>query len=226
MKKGLRYLYWVLTVLPLAATSLLMNVLPDKIPAHYNALGQVTRWGGKWETLILPLCILGIGLLMEGMAHLASLQERLSKNDARLLRIIGLGLLAVLNVECGYFLYTAMQGVTDLTTLSLDLSQLLMVLLGVILIAVGNYMPKTRRGSLVGLRTRASMQSDAVWKKCQHFGGVSLMLSGVAVLVCSGVLKGELCALASVVAILLPLPVNLWYASKTARAERKANGGV
>ncbi|WP_397539153.1 DUF1648 domain-containing protein [Rummeliibacillus pycnus] len=32
------------------------NVLPDKVPAHYNALGEVNRYGSKWELLILP-CI-------------------------------------------------------------------------------------------------------------------------------------------------------------------------
>lgn len=31
--------------------------LPDNVPAHYNALGEVDRWGSKWELLIMP----GIG---------------------------------------------------------------------------------------------------------------------------------------------------------------------
>lgn len=31
--------------------------LPAEVPAHYNALGEVDRWGSKWELLILP----GIG---------------------------------------------------------------------------------------------------------------------------------------------------------------------
>jgi uncharacterized membrane protein len=28
--------------------------LPEEVPAHYNALGEVDRWGSKWELLILP----------------------------------------------------------------------------------------------------------------------------------------------------------------------------
>ncbi|WP_338471422.1 DUF1648 domain-containing protein [Niallia sp. XMNu-256] len=36
------------------------NLLPDKVPAHYNAVGEVDRWGSKAELLILP----GIGLFM------------------------------------------------------------------------------------------------------------------------------------------------------------------
>lgn len=29
--------------------------LPDQVPAHFNAAGEVDRWGSKWELMILPL---------------------------------------------------------------------------------------------------------------------------------------------------------------------------
>lgn len=29
--------------------------IPDKIPGHYNAMGEVNRWGNKGELLILPI---------------------------------------------------------------------------------------------------------------------------------------------------------------------------
>lgn len=32
--------------------------LPDQVPAHYNLAGEVTRWGSKYELLILPLVAL------------------------------------------------------------------------------------------------------------------------------------------------------------------------
>lgn len=31
------------------------NNIPDKIPGHYNAMGQVDRWGNKGELLVLPI---------------------------------------------------------------------------------------------------------------------------------------------------------------------------
>lgn len=34
--------------------------LPNEVPAHYNATGDVDRWGSKWELVILP----GIGLFL------------------------------------------------------------------------------------------------------------------------------------------------------------------
>ncbi|KXH80652.1 DUF1648 domain-containing protein [Sporosarcina sp. HYO08] len=29
--------------------------LPDQVPAHFNALGEVDRWGSKWELILLPI---------------------------------------------------------------------------------------------------------------------------------------------------------------------------
>ncbi|WP_033445692.1 DUF1648 domain-containing protein [Ornithinibacillus scapharcae] len=37
--------------------------LPSEVPAHYNFLGEVDRWGKKWELLILPV-VGGFLLLM------------------------------------------------------------------------------------------------------------------------------------------------------------------
>ncbi len=29
--------------------------LPDRIPGHYNSAGEIDRWTGKWELLLLPV---------------------------------------------------------------------------------------------------------------------------------------------------------------------------
>ena len=31
------------------------NTIPDKIPGHYNAAGEVNRWGSKSELIVLPI---------------------------------------------------------------------------------------------------------------------------------------------------------------------------
>src|SRR5690625_1255473 len=43
--------------------------LPSEVPAHYNALGEVDRWGSKWEMLILPIIatVLWIGMTILDM---------------------------------------------------------------------------------------------------------------------------------------------------------------
>lgn len=40
--------------------------LPAEVPAHYNAAGEVDRWGSKWELTILPLTGFFTVMLMQG----------------------------------------------------------------------------------------------------------------------------------------------------------------
>lgn len=48
------------------------QTLPSQVPAHYNALGEVDRWGDKWEMLILPIIaiMLWVGMtILEKYPH-------------------------------------------------------------------------------------------------------------------------------------------------------------
>ena len=42
------------------------NTIPDQIPAHYNAAGEVNRWGSKSELIVLPI----ISVLLYGLITL------------------------------------------------------------------------------------------------------------------------------------------------------------
>src|SRR5699024_4530676 len=62
-------------ILFIISVSYLLSVwkaLPSEVPAHYNALGEVDRWGSKWEMIILPIIaiIIWIGMtVLEKYPH-------------------------------------------------------------------------------------------------------------------------------------------------------------
>src|SRR5699024_8838719 len=59
--------------------------LPAKVPAHYNSLGEVDRWGSKWEMTILPIisAILWIGMtILEKYPHVYNYM-RLTEENTR-----------------------------------------------------------------------------------------------------------------------------------------------
>lgn len=39
--------------------------LPQEVPAHFNAVGEVDRWGSKWELIILPMIAAFLALMMQ-----------------------------------------------------------------------------------------------------------------------------------------------------------------
>ena len=61
------------------------GMLPDQVPGHYNAVGEVDRWGSKWELLILPLVgafILILMTVLEKFPEAHNYPGRLNESNA------------------------------------------------------------------------------------------------------------------------------------------------
>ncbi|MEA4821717.1 MAG: DUF1648 domain-containing protein, partial [Erysipelotrichales bacterium] len=65
--KRYKIIFLITMILPFLVTIIFWFFLPDSIPAHYNALGEIDRWGSKYEMIIIPIASLvmyGFFLLM------------------------------------------------------------------------------------------------------------------------------------------------------------------
>ena len=195
--KTKKTVYYILMYLPLAVVLLALPQLPEKIPAHFGFDNQVDRWGSKYEALLFPVISLLMGYFLLGMAKLAAKKERYGENNKKVTMIMGIFVLILFNALNAYFLYTSLNKVEDLSSVSLDLYQLVFGIMGVLMIVTGNVMPKLRRNAMIGLRTRWSMKNDVTWKKSQRIGGISFIVGGVMIIGICIAVKGIFC-LASV----------------------------
>ncbi|MDQ0233333.1 DUF1648 domain-containing protein [Metabacillus malikii] len=62
------------------------NGLPDKVPAHFNALGEVDRWGSKVELIILPIIGAFLAIMMqlfERFPETHNYPQRINKDNAK-----------------------------------------------------------------------------------------------------------------------------------------------
>ena len=92
--KALHRIFGVLTCFPVVLSLLLLPLLPERIPAHYNLYGQVDRWGSRLEVLLLPLCCLVGGLIWKRLIQKMSLTQ--PQNQKPML-VAGCSLLAALD---------------------------------------------------------------------------------------------------------------------------------
>lgn len=186
IKKSLYIIYIILVLLPLAVTAATLPFLEKTIPTHYGANFQADGFGSKNTVFIFPVIVFIMGALMFGIAKLMSLFETNgNKNNKRIMLIFGIVILALFNAMTYYFLYAAYVPIYDLSDMPLNVSNFIFFALGIVLIVIGNLMPKVRKNSFVGLRTKWSMKNDITWKKSQLFGGICLMLTGIAFIVMS-----------------------------------------
>ncbi len=209
----------VLMFLPLAVTVFLIGFLPDQIPLHYGFDGQADRWGSKYESFIFPVTTILMGLFMLWMSRIAARQEKNGENNARVVLLTGILLLVWFNVMNGYTLYTSFLKVEDLSAVKLDMNSLVCLFTGLILVLVGNVMPKLRMNSLIGLRTSWSMKNETVWKKSQRFGGISFIVSGVLMIVAGIWIRGMAGILWMLAILIADVIVCVYYTYRAARAD-------
>ena len=216
MKSKKRILYFFM-FLPLAVTLIALLFLPDQIPAHYGWNHQVDRWGSKYETLLMPLITILMGFFMIGISKFSSQYEKNGQNNQNVSLTAGILTVILFNLMTYYFLYMAFNSVENLSLMSIDIFQLLFMALGIMLIIIGNVMPKVRMNSLFGLRTSWSMKNEIAWKKSQRFGGISFMIVGLLMIMISIFTTGWLCFLLSIGALIVSLPFDVYYSYKAAK---------
>jgi len=206
----------LLIILPLAVTALALPMLPESIPAHFNMAGEVDRWGSKYETLIFPAINVIFALTMVQVMRIASRQEGGGENNERICGLVTVLCLALFDAMALYFLWTAFAQTGNLADLAVDIHQLTMGLVGVMLVILGNVMPKTRRNSMLGLRTTFSMKSDSAWKISQRVGGAGLMITGAVMAVTAILTRGMLCMLLCLAALIIGSTASVMIAARAA----------
>ena len=194
---------WYVTVIALliltwilAAVTLML--LPDTIPVHYNAAGEVDRIGSKYEQLILP-----VFLTVLSVAFLFVVEKKEIFGEKRSLILTCIVMQTVLLAVFVYLSVSALRynGGTSLA-LPLDVWRFAAILFGVLLATVGLLLKDVPRNRFLGLRTKWSLSSDTAWKKSQHFAGVSGIVVGCLILLLVCFLK-EVAVMIAVCALLV-----------------------
>ena len=152
----------MIAALCLFVTLLVLRELPAQIPAHYDFAGNVTRYGSKYELLILPVVLLLVSfgsrfllLYFHRKAEQAESdkERQAAAANAKVLGIVIFPQTLILSCIQGVLLYNtvlALRGESFLSTLAGD--KLLTILFGALLVLVGNVLPKCKRNGLVGFR--------------------------------------------------------------------------
>ena len=212
--------FYGLMYLPLISALFALLLLPEQIPAHYGLNNQVTRWGSKYEALIVPIVTAILGYFFLGIAKTAAKtaakHEENGNNNENVCIVAGIATLIIFNVMTGYTLYTGFNKVENLSFNKFDINQLLFGILGIAMIIIGNIMPKLRMNAAAGLKTKWSMKNETTWKKSQRFGGISYIIGGVVIVVICFFVQGIYCFLSTLGVIAILLVIDVFYTYKIA----------
>lgn len=202
----------LIVILGLAAlTYALMNYgkLPQELPAQFGITGKVNRYWDK--NIVIPLLgILGIALplLMQFTRSIDPKRENYKKFEnayamSRLAMGVVFNLMLVLTVAYGL-------------EKDINVGKIANGAIGVMFLAIGNYMPQVKDNYLFGVRTAWTLASPEVWRKTHRLSGGMWMLGGLLILTgafLSGVWSQVLTITALVLAIIVPI-IYSWIISR------------
>ncbi len=150
--------------------------LPDPVPTHWNAAGQVDGWTPKpWGVWLFPVLAAGLLVLFMLLPVISPRGFRLD-TARRAYDIVVFVVLAFLaGVQLLAYLGAMGQGPA--------IEHAVPLMLGVLFIVLGNYLGKFPKNFFVGIRTPWTLASDEVWNRTHRLGGRTFMLAGVLIAV-------------------------------------------
>ena len=208
--------YWLVTgavtLLPVLLGLLLWNQLPEKLPTHFGVDGAADGWSSKaFAVFAIPLLMLGFHIVI----YFATRLDKQNRgHNEKVLNLVGLIFPTMSIVNSGYMFSRAMD-------FELNLGSLLFPLLGLLFIAMGNWLPKIKQNSTLGIKIKWTLYNEENWNKTHRFAGFTWVIGGILFCVMGFVHEEALLFLLPVQVILLGgLPAV--YSWQLARKQRKA----
>ena len=144
-----------------------------------------------------------------------------AQSNAKFLPIVGLSMAVMYTVMQAFILYGSYQtAVTDSTVASVDIAKVSCIILGGIFIVLGNFMPKTRKNYLLGVRISYSMYNDTTWRKSNRFGAIAMIAAGILTVLTSIFLNGNAATVMMLIYLLGATAATLIYAKKVYDIEK------
>ena len=164
----------LVTLLPLLVGLCLWNRLPDQLPFHWNAAGEVDGCAGK------PMAVIGAPLLMLALHWLCVLitaADPKNKNHSGKMQRLILWIIPLLSVVIfGMIFSTAWNK-------DLHVASIAPILIGVLFVILGNYLPKCKQSYTIGIKLPWTLHSEANWNKTHRLAGFLWVLGGFAMMI-------------------------------------------
>ena len=160
----------ILILLPSLVGCVFWNQLPEEIPTHFNLLGQADGYNYKMFAIFgLPTLM----LLMHWLLLFLMIKDPKSSNISSKIQVLiywiipfvsCLSMISIFGESLGYSMMSGL---------------LAQIFMGVVMIVIGNYLPKTHRNYIIGIRLPWTLESDKNWRKTHRLAGKIWVLGGL-----------------------------------------------
>ena len=163
----------IVILLPVLAGVILWDQLPEQMPMHWNAAGEVDGWGSK------PFAVFGMPAILvaaQWLCLLSTLADPKRKNHTEKMLHLILWFIPVLSVVMHTIVYLTVLGY------GVKIEIVLPICLGLLFAIVGNYLPKCKQSYTIGIKIPWTLANEENWNKTHRFAGFLWVICGVAIM--------------------------------------------
>ena len=160
-------------LIPVLVGLILWNRLPESLATHWGFDGQPDGYGSIPFAVFVPyLCLLA--------GHwfcfwVTSKDPRNQNRNWKPIRLV-LWIMPVLSNVVGIIMYSLALGV------KVSVSGIMIAALGLMFVAIGNYLPKCRQNHTIGIKVPWTFASEENWNATHRFGGRVWMVGGAVIM--------------------------------------------
>lgn len=180
----------IICLIPMVIAAFIYNKLPDPMVTHWAADGTPNGYSSKaFACFGLPGILTGINLLVNVMLD----NDPKRKNMGIMMMTLGKWLVSIISlIACTMTLAIGMG-------YELSIEKIVPALVGIIFLAIGNYLPKCKQNYTSGIKLPWTLNSEENWNKTHHLAGYLFMLCGILMFITIFIPKPEFIILPAIV---------------------------
>lgn len=207
MKYGLKQTWLSLFIIGVAIITWLIALpfLPNSIPMQYNSNGDVNWSANRFVAFIISIAIMLFCYIVTNIKLSKDKDQNKFSNMQSLNKVINPLVQAFL-----YFIFLII--IFNALGVSISVNFLIPILIGLLLIIIGNYLPKVPKNNSLGIRNKWTKGNECVWKKTHRFTALVYILVGLILFILGllGVINSVITIVLVVILVLFPLFYS-WY---------------
>ena len=195
----------IVTLLPMIAGLILWNKLPDTIATHFDANNNPNGWSSKAFTVFaIPAIMAALQMIL---LFATRTDPRRNNIGIKGFRIV-LWIIPVCAVIVGAVTYL------NALNIKIKIGMIITIFVGILLILIGNYLPKNKTNYTFGVRTPWALNDEQNWAFTNRIGGYCYTIAGVLIILLSYPENFWLLLIIVFLASLIPFAASFIYYRK------------
>ncbi|MBR6595304.1 MAG: SdpI family protein [Oscillospiraceae bacterium] len=160
----------IVILLPIVFGLIMWSKLPNTFVTHWGADGAADGFSSKaFAVFFIPALLLALQFIC---VWITDRTNRGNEQSPKVMNLIFCIMPVISLLVCG-MMYAIALGRT------FDAALLLPVILGLLFVVIGNYMPKCTRNSTVGIKVIWALNNEENWNATHRFAGKAWVISGL-----------------------------------------------